>query len=147
MTTATFSEFLRHPNEVTSLLDDGPVLLTRRDAEPLILSRARTAERSADALSVLSALITSSLNTVSLSQLVLVAPWLEFLPAHVREEFMDDFVRTARACSSIGNFDRLGGALEAWKGTAEAYAAGLDPSGDDLDYIDGDAVPDPRGTA
>lgn len=55
-TTATFSALLRTPNDVIEQLDGGDVLLTRRDAEPLRLSKARRVEREASTLSALSQL-------------------------------------------------------------------------------------------
>lgn len=148
--TATFSAFLRTPNEVIAQLEDGDVVLTRRDAEPLRLSKARSAEQEADTMSALAQLIAASLDEEVCRRLVanLAAPfpWVAFLPPHAARMFVAEFLRTARACASVGRFDRLTIALAAWKATAQAYA---DPSvvldGSDLDYLhEGEAVPDPR---
>lgn len=108
---------------------------------------ATLSERSNHAIGVLSQLISSTLSNVSAPQIVDSLPWAEFFPADVRRRFVHDFLRTARACAEVGNFDRLGVALEAWKGTAEAYAAGIDPSGSDLTYLDPEPVQDPRAEA
>lgn len=148
-TTATFSALLRTPNDVIAQLDGGDVLLTRRDAEPLRLSKARRVEREASTLSALSQLIAASLDDdrsdVIASHLPDPFPWIEFLPDEDRRAFVGEFFRTARACAAVDNFDRLGVALAAWEGTAQAYAAGLDPHGADLDYLDdSDPVGDPR---
>jgi hypothetical protein len=75
-------------------------------------------------------------------------PWIDFLPSDAKRAFVQEFLRTARACASVGRFDRLTIALAAWKATAEAYA---DPSvtvdGSDLDYLDErPVVRDPRST-
>lgn len=148
-TTATFSALLRTPNEVIEQLEGGDVLLTRRDAEPLRLSKAGRVEREASALSALSQLIAASLDDdrcdLMASHLSEPFPWTEFLPDAARRLFVGEFFRTARACAAVDNFDRLGIVLAAWKGTAQAYADGLDPRGEDLDYLDdGEQVPDPR---
>ena len=139
--TATFSAFLRTPNEVFDQLEGGDVLLTRREAEPLRLSKARTAEQEIDTLSALAQLISASLDDEACDRLIenLAGPfpWIDFLPPDAKQAFVQEFLRTARACASVSRFDRLTIALAAWKATAEAYA---DPSvtidGSDLDYLD-----------
>ncbi|MBO0855109.1 MAG: hypothetical protein J2P18_15255 [Nocardia sp.] len=59
---------------------------------------------------------------------------------------MSEFLSTARACLSVGRFDRLTITLESWKSSAEAYAdPSLTPDGADLHYLDEpEDVPDPR---
>lgn len=125
-TTATFSALLRTPNEVIAQLDEGDVLLTRRGAEPLRLSKSRSAEAESDTLSALAQLIAASLDDDACERLVNHLadpfPWIAFLPLKFQKEFVDEFLRTARACASIGRFDRLTIALNAWQATAEAYA-------------------------
>lgn len=148
--TATFSALLRTPNEVIEQLNDGDVLLTRRDAEPLRLSKARNAAQEIDTLSALAQLIGASLDDQACDRLVdnLAGPfpWIEFLPAEARRSFVKDFLRTARACAAVGRFDRLTIVLAAWKGTAELYAdPTLSPDGSDLDYLgQHEVVADPR---
>lgn len=151
--TVTFSALLRTPNEVIEQLEDGDVLLTRRDAEPLRLSKARSADREIETLSALAQLIAASLDDEACdrlaSHLAEPFPWITFLPAGARREFVGEFLRVARACASVGRFDRLTIVLAAWKATAEAYAdPRVSPVGTDLDYVaDSPVVPDPRATA
>ena len=125
-TTATFSALLRTPNEVIAQLEQGDVLLTRRGAEPLRLSKSRSAQAESDTLSALAQLIAASLDDDACERLVNRLaepfPWIVFLPLKFQKEFVDEFLRTARACASIGRFDRLTIALNAWQATAEAYA-------------------------
>jgi hypothetical protein len=125
-TTATFSALLRTPNEVIERLEQGDVLLTRRDGEPLRLSKARSAQAESDTLSALAQLIAASLDDEACERLVdRLAdpfPWIALLPSKFRKEFIVEFLGTARACASIGRFDRLTIALNAWQSTAEAYA-------------------------
>jgi hypothetical protein len=82
--TATFSAFLRTPNEVIDQLEGGDVLLTRREAEPLRLSKARTAEQEIDTLSALAQLIAASLDDEACDRLIdnLAGPFpsISFLP-------------------------------------------------------------------
>lgn len=153
-TTATFSTFLRSPNSVIERLDEGgDVLLTRRDGEPLRLSKARDAEQEATTLQALAQLIAASLDDEACDRLVgrlsEPFPWIALLPPERRREFVGDFLRTARACASVGRFDRLTIALNAWKATAEAYAdPHMSPGGADLDYLPAEEpVDDPRTTA
>lgn len=151
--TATFSALLRTPNEVIDQLERGDVLLTRRDGEALRLSKARSTEQEIDTLSALAQLIGASLDEQTCdrlaSHLADPFPWMEFLPASARRDFVQEFLRTARACASVGRFDRLTIVLAAWRGTAEAYAdPTLSLNGSDLDYLDRqEAAPDPRATA
>ena len=126
------------------------MLLTRRDAEPLRLSKARTAGQEIDTLSALAQLIGASLDDAACDRLVenlsVPFPWIEFLPPLAGRAFVKEFLRTARACSAVGRFDRLTIALAAWRGTAEAYAdPNLPLEGSDLDYLEvQQIVLDPR---
>jgi len=136
-TTATFSALLRTPNEVIERLEQGDVLLTRRDAEPLRLSKARSAQTESDTLSALAQLIAASLDDDACDRLVNRLadpfPWIALLPSKFQKEFIEEFLSTARACASVGRFDRLTIALNAWQSTAEAYAnPNLTVDGSDL---------------
>lgn len=149
--TVTFSALLRTPKEVVARLDEGDVLLTRRDAEPLRLSKAHVAEQEGQALDALAHLIAASLDEGVVERIVEHLtepfPWLVFLPDRVRADFVGEFLTTARACASTGHhFERLMIVLNAWKATAEAYATPhLTATGDDLDYLDeAEIVPNPR---
>ena len=152
-TTATFSALLRTPNEVIAKLETGDVLITRRDGEALRLSKARPAKQEMATLGALAQLIAASLDEQGMDRLVEHLadpfPWIVFLPDSARREFVGEFLRTARACASVGRFEALTVALNSWQATAEAFATPhLSASGADLDYLD-DAteVPDPRHTA
>lgn len=140
-TTATFSTLLRNPNGVIEQLEDGDVLLTRRDAEPLRLTKAVHSAQEAETLGALAQLIASTLLSDDssdhlASRLSDPFPWIEFLPEGVRRDFVAEFLRIARACASVGRFDRLTVSLNAWRATAEAYAnPRLTATGEDLVYL------------
>lgn len=150
--TATFSAFLRTPKDVIDQLERGDVLLTRREAEPLRLSKARPAEQEADTLAALAQMIVASLDDTVFNRLAARLtdpfPWIAVLPAGAQRKFVDEFLATARACAAVGHFQRLTVVLAAWKGTAEVYAdPALALDGSDLDYLDeAQVVIDPRTT-
>ncbi|WP_231849883.1 hypothetical protein [Saccharopolyspora erythraea] len=151
-TTVSFSKLLREPNEVVKQLDHGDVLLSRRDGESLRLSKAGDAEREVDTLQALAQLIAASLDEDACDRIVTRLtepfPWVTFLPADRRREFVSEFLRVARACASIGRFERLTITLNSWRATAEAYAdPSVTPDGSDLDYLPtAEVADDPRET-
>lgn len=74
-------------------------------------------------------------------------PWMEFLDGPARLRFVGDFLRTARACASVGRFDRLGVEVANWRETAIAYSLGLQSRPDQLEYLaEGSTVPDPHAS-
>ena len=150
-TTTTLSAFLRDPNSVIAAIEEsGDVVLTRRSAPALRLSNAADTESETRTLEALSQLLALAIDDAMLERIVtrlsITFPWADLLPAHVRPDFVAEFLNVARACLAVGRFDRLTITLEAWKSTAEAYAdpaVAVDAS--DLHYFDApEAVPDPR---
>ncbi|MDI2029102.1 hypothetical protein QFW96_10805 [Saccharopolyspora sp. TS4A08] len=135
---------------MVSKLEAGDVLLDRRDGETLRLSKAKEAQQEIDTLQALAQLIASSLDDEACDRLAdkleLSFPWIAFLPDSRRREFVGQFLRVARACASVGRFERLTIVLNSWRATAEAYAdPAVTPDGSDLEYLDEAAgVDDPR---
>jgi len=126
-TEVAFSTFLRQPNAVIAWLKRGDVVLKRRGQEALRLSVATRAEEDQRAVEALTHLISDSLEDAEVRHHVLTQvgnrfPWLLFLPDSARESFLSEFVRTARACATVGRFGRLEETLAAWRSTAEIYA-------------------------
>ncbi|MBY3555711.1 hypothetical protein [Modestobacter lapidis] len=149
-TTRTLSQFVQTPTQVIADLEKGDVVLTRRGAASLRLSRADKVDGEAKAVSALAQLLGASLDDEVADRMVDnlgdAFPWIDFLPLEQRREFLKSFLRLARACASVNSFDRLGILLESWQATAAAYA---DPSvtadGSDLTYLDEpESVSDPR---
>lgn len=149
-TTVPFSKLLREPNEVVKQLDEGDVLISRRGAEALRLSKAGEAEQEVDAMQAMAQLIAASLDEDTCdriaTRLVEPFPWIAFLPMKQCREFVGDFLRVSRACASVGRFERLSSTLNAWRATAEAYAdPSVTPDGSDLEYLSStEPVGDPR---
>lgn len=150
-TSATFSELLRHPNGVIERLDDGDVVLTRRGADALRLSKDSDSKADNEMVAAFAQLIGASIKDEDFGNHLVESlstpyPWMEFLSPESRREFMAEFLRTARACASIGRFDRLSIVVADWRETAAVISGGFDST--ELDYIPGGlAVVDPRGDA
>jgi hypothetical protein len=121
----SFSDLLRHPNDVAADLDAGDVLLRRRDQPDLRLTLAdRDAERS-DVFRVLA---------LSFRNLALHSPgvldsavldsfaWSEFLPSKDRRAFLDEFSRTLIASAEMDTYAHLAQVVREWRATAEIYA-------------------------
>ena len=130
--TATFSDLLRHPNDVIAQLEQGDVTLTRRDGEALMLTKAARSAENQDAMDHLSRLIAASLDDSACrriaDQLEDEYPWLSLLPAAQSLQFVGDYFRILRASVKVGAYTQLATFLTSWEGTAEIYALGLQPA-------------------
>lgn len=128
-TELTWSAFLREPTLVDPLLAKGDVLLKRRDAEPLRLTRATGDDATRDALSTAARLLAPAAVAEASgsfdSQVDARLPWTRFLPSDDRKQFVKDFVREFEACADLGDFTSLGRLLRDWKNTASLHAEGL----------------------
>ena len=115
------------------MLDRGDVLLRRRDAEPLRLSRALNQGAAQEALSaaarLMAPLFTRKANNSVEDTAHAQLPWTRFLPTKERHAFLTEFLREFEACADLGDFTALGRVLVEWKNTAAVYAEGL---GEDL---------------
>lgn len=133
------SDLSRHSKDVFAAAEDGPVIITRRDGEDLVLTSETQARHDRQGLDLAAQLIAASLDpsgrpfTVRLQE---PFPWIGFLSPPEQEEFAQDVVATARACAAVRQFDRLVLTLLDWKRTAEAYASGLTAS-IDVEWLSG----------
>lgn len=148
--TATFSELLRSPKDVLSVLADaGEVVLTRRQAPSLRLTQESDSQQELSTLGIVGQLFAASLDEVALERvaknMAVTLPWIGLLPKKVHAEFISEFHDTARACIAVNRFGRLSVLLNAWEATAEAYAdPSLNADDTDLEYLDEpEAVPAP----
>lgn len=131
MSSETLTTFLRDPNSVIDRVEKGDdVILRRRDGEPLRLSlKSHWDERSTGTelvarllVDLLEPKVTPALTQALLKSLRQHFTWLTFLSESQHREFLDDFLRTARACAEIGNNQPLAAMVSAWKSTAAIYA-------------------------
>jgi PHD/YefM family antitoxin component YafN of YafNO toxin-antitoxin module len=145
--TVQSSDLSRNPASVFAAADEGPVTITRRDGEALVLARASDVDKERQGLELAAQLVAASLAPADVpfvERLRGPFPWLEFLSQQHREQFAAEIVDVARACAAVSRFDRLLVTLAAWRATAEAIAAGY-TSDDELEWLDEPAaVADPR---
>lgn len=148
-TTVQSSELSRNSAAVFAAADAGPVTVTRRDGADLVLSLAANVDDERRALRIAADLVAASLADTGEplgDRLRTQFPWVEFLRPGGREAFAAEIVAVTRACAAVGEFRRLLITFEAWRSTATAIASGYTPD-EDLDWIDGPVVTDPRHEA
>lgn len=141
------SELSRNPASVFHAAEEGPVTITRRDGESLVLSTSSEVSRQREGLELAAHLVAASLADSTLpfaTRLRTPFPWIEFLDPDAQAAFADEMVDVARACAAVAQFDRLLLTVTAWHSTAEALAAGYTHDGD-LDWLEKpQQVVDPR---
>ena len=120
-----FSEFLRRPNEVVAELVERDVLLRRRNAPALRLSRADRHDGRSDAFEACARLLR---NVAVHSPAALRAAlgdafaWTEFLPRQDREMFAEELIPMLLAAVSVDNYEPVSQLVREWKATAEIHA-------------------------
>lgn len=120
-----FSDLLRRPKDVTDDVEDGDVLLRRRDEPDLRLSRADREAHRAEAFSALGRAMRNLAvhNPRALSDALSDAfPWLEFLQPGDRRLFLDEFSRVVTAAAAVDNYEPLTQLVREWRATAEIHA-------------------------
>lgn len=120
-----FSDLLRRPKEVTDELEDGDVLLRRRDEPDLRLTRADREVQRADTFAAIGRALRNLAvhSPAALSDALADAfPWVEFLPDADRRQFIDEFSRVVSAAAAVHHFDALSQLLLEWRATAEIHA-------------------------
>lgn len=146
-TTFRASDLSRDSANVFRSADRGPVEVTRRDGETLVLTRKSEYEEHYAALTVAADLVAASLtpgDSPLEARLQERFPWLHFLSADDRTQFAHDIIDTARGCAAVHDFGPFLVELGEWHSTAAARAAGF-TAADDLDWLDEPVpVPDPR---
>ena len=124
-----WSTFLREPSTVEGWLDDGEVVLKRRDGPPLVLARDTPPGEERTALSDAARLFSAGLKAQRPTELAGLAasslPWTRFLPDHMRQAFVQEFVETLEACADVGDFSAFAHLVAGWRSTARAYAEGI----------------------
>lgn len=145
--TVQSSELSRNSAAVFAAAEEGPVNITRRDGDDLVLAKSEDVERERRAFGVAASLVAASLGQTGQSlgeRLRQQFPWVEFLRPRDRETFATEIVDVTRACAAVGHFGPILVVFEAWHSTAEALAAGYTPD-DELDWLDEPSpVGDPR---
>lgn len=120
-----FSDLLRRPKVVTDDVEKGDVLLRRRDEPDLRLSRADREVHRAEAFVALGRALRNVAvhNPTALREALGDAfPWLEFVPAADRQEFLDEFTRVVAAAAAVDNYEPLTQLVREWRATAEVHS-------------------------
>ncbi|MDP9404036.1 MAG: DUF6247 family protein [Actinomycetota bacterium] len=125
VTERSFSDLLRHPKDVAADVEDGDVVLRRRDEPDLWLS---SVEREAGRAEAFAAVARALRNLAVHSPAALgdalgeAFPWMEFLPAADRRLFVEEFSRVVTAAAELDNVAPLSQLLREWRATAEVHA-------------------------
>ncbi|MFT4217402.1 MAG: hypothetical protein QM619_09505 [Micropruina sp.] len=123
--TVRSSELSRHPAEVFAAAEEGPIVVTRRDGESLVLTTQERAVQQQELLGVAAQLIAASLEDGPIAdRFVRYFPWIGLLNEVDRDECAAEIVAVARGSFSVGQPQRLLTVIAAWRDTAEAVAAG-----------------------
>lgn len=145
--TVQSSELSRNSAAVFKAVDQGPVTITRRDGETLILNKESDLADQREGLELAAHLVAASLapgDVPFADRLRGPFPWVEFLSPPDREAFAQEIVDVARACAAMSRFERLLVTVNAWHSTAQAIADGYTPD-EDLEWLDvPEPVADPR---
>lgn len=122
---ATFTDLLRNPREITALLDQGDVILHRRDAEDLRLSVATRASASVAGLEVIGRLLAAAMADEIVRERIghqVPLPWLRYLPERSRQLFFAELFASVEAAAAIGTFAPVDRLLDEWRATAAIHA-------------------------
>lgn len=125
LTERPFSDLLRRPKEVADDVDDGDVLLRRRDQPDLRLTRADREAQRAETFSAIGRALRNLAvhNPTALNESLTDAfPWIEFLPAADRRLFLNEFSRVVTAASAVENYEPLSRLVLEWRATAEVHS-------------------------
>lgn len=127
MATTTFTELLRHPNEVVERTDNGAVRITRRDASDLVLIRAGDYEAQFRGVALASRIMRSVIrhNGKMADALDRLFAWTQEFNPEERADFSAQIERLVWSATELGTYGELLDAYRSWRGTAEAIADGL----------------------
>ncbi|WP_406269647.1 hypothetical protein OH799_27040 [Nocardia sp. NBC_00881] len=120
-----FSDLIRKQTSVFPALDDADVILERRDAENLVLSRSERFEAKETAVRLLArtiAIIAKSNRSLAEEVFAEELPWLKWLPDTGRAEAAAELLDHLIAGADTGLFTPFARDLVAWQHTAEVYA-------------------------
>jgi hypothetical protein len=147
--TVPSSDLSRNSAAVFKAVEQGPVIITRRDGETLVLTKESDLAHQRQGLQLAAHLVAVSLapgDVPFVDRLRVPFPWLEFLTPSDRAIFALEIVDVARACAAMSNFDRLLLTLSAWRSTAQAIADGYTHD-EDLEWLDvSERADDPRNS-
>lgn len=121
------SELSRNPASVFAAAERRPVEVARRDGEDLVLMSKREATEREQLLEIAAQLIAVATDTdgTLTERMADRFPWMLALNAEDRDRCARELLRAARASFSTSQAHLAIATFTAWKGTAEAVAAGV----------------------
>ncbi|MET8327671.1 hypothetical protein [Streptomyces sp. NPDC005181] len=128
---ANFSELIQRPKDTVARMQVNAgrgLLLHRRDEEDLYLTTAARADQAVQVVDSTTKMFVALLKESPAAAELLTRvfpeafPWVRFLPQKAVQEFLLEFVETARASTSLGSLAPIAQVITAWKHTAEIYA-------------------------
>jgi hypothetical protein len=127
MTTATasFTELLRSPNEVTGRVAGGDVIIRRRDAEDLVLTTVARDQARSISVEVVTRLLADALEDDVVRRHIakrVALPWLRFLPVVEREAFYRELFECVIGSVELGTMAPVAQLLADWQATAAVHA-------------------------
>jgi hypothetical protein len=119
----TLSDLIQHPTRVTAAVEAcGRVVLRRRNAPDLVLSRSSELSELQSFARLLSRLV-RHLGPAQLAAVSTEAmPWTRYLSDEGRVEFLADLPAVVQDCEELGTFAPLEIYLAEWRSTAAAMA-------------------------
>jgi len=120
----TFSYLLRNSGDVLAVVEHSDVRLARRDGSDLIVGTVRRETAVRDGLDLAVRALGAVLDDPALAERAQTAiesalPWIGWLDAADRKEFLDNFVRMVSACRDTGNYEPLAKLLHRWHASAQ----------------------------
>jgi hypothetical protein len=112
---STLSEFLQHSGRVLPEIEDGEILLHRRDGEDLVLMTRRQSEALRTTAEAFFALSTGQAAATEA-----VLPWIAFLSPSDRAACIRELREVGTASLHTGRLSRLAETLYAWEASALA---------------------------
>jgi hypothetical protein len=123
--THPYSTFLRAPSQVLPDLEDGDVLLERRDEQAIVVSRQDRYSAFMLGLEVSSRVFRSLVKIDPehvASALAEEMPWLDWLPPHERLDCVNELLSNLGAGADTGTLEPFSRAVSEWRHTAEVWA-------------------------
>ena len=123
--THPYSTFLRAPGQVLPDLEDGDVLLERRDEADIVIVRQERYLAAQFGMHTATQVLRNFIKEDPEHTAELVAeqmPWLEWLPAHERLDCVNELLTNLAAGADTGTFEPFSRCVNEWRHTAEVWA-------------------------
>jgi hypothetical protein len=120
-----YSSFLRGPSDVLPSLEEGDVVLERRDDESLVVTRHDRYEARLFGMGVAARVLVHLVNEDPERATRLIAdemPWLTWLPDDERATCVQQLLTNLAAGADTGTLEPFARAVTEWRDTAEVWA-------------------------